>query len=69
MPLVKSVTSLAQICIHFVLENQQLFCEKFPLGELEEVVDALDSDKPAKNPFDELRKLLPNMTDIYFLLF
>ena len=68
MPLVKSVTSLAQICIHFVLENQQLFCERFPL-ELEEGVDALDSDKPATNPFDELRKLLPNMTDIYFLLF
>ena len=73
MPLVKSVTSLAEICIQFVLENQEIFCERFPLGELKEGVDALDSDKPAANPFDELRRL-PNIFNnsifgIYLLLY
>jgi hypothetical protein len=57
MPRVKSFKSLAEICINSVLENQELFCEKFTTRQPEDGVDALDSDKAVVNPFDELRKL------------
>ena len=57
MPRVKSVKFLTEICIDFIVESQDIFSEKLPLGLLEDCVDALDSDKPAINPFDELRKL------------
>jgi hypothetical protein len=57
MPRVKSVKSLTEICIDFIVESQKFFSEKLPLGVLEDCADALDSDKPAINPFDELRKL------------
>jgi hypothetical protein len=65
MPRVKSVKSLTEICIDFIIESQNLFSEKLPLGVLEDCVDALDSDKPAINPFDELRKLLQTLLQIY----
>ena len=48
------------MCINFIVENQEIFCERFSIGELqslEDGVDALDSDKTA-NPFDKLRKFL-----------
>nr|CAH0111009.1 unnamed protein product [Daphnia galeata] len=54
MPQVKSVKSLTEICIDFIVESQKFFSEKLPLGVLEDCADALDSDKPAINPFDEL---------------
>ena len=60
MPRVKSVKSLTKICVNFIVENQEIFCERFSIGELqslEDGVDALDSDKMA-NPFDKLRKFL-----------
>ena len=57
MPRVNSVKFLTEICIDFIVESQDIFSEKLPLGLLEDCVDALDSDKPAINPFDELRKL------------
>ena len=58
MPQVKSVKSLSEICMNFIVEKQKFFSEKLPPGVLEDCVDALNSDKPAINPFDELRKLL-----------
>ena len=57
MPQVKSVKFLTEICIDFIVENQDIFSEKLPLGLLEDCVYALDSDIPAINSFDELRKL------------
>jgi hypothetical protein len=65
MPQVKSVKSLTEICIDFIVESQKFFYEKLPLGVLEDCADALDSDKPAINPFDELRKLLQILLQIY----
>ena len=59
MPRVKSVKSLTKMCINFIVENQEIFCERFSIGELqlEDGSDALDSNKTA-NPFDKLRKFL-----------
>ena len=61
MPRVKSVKSLTKMCINFIVENQEIFCKRFLIGELQSLedvsVDALDSDKTA-NPFDKLRKPL-----------
>ena len=59
MPRVKSVKSLTKICVNFIVENQEIFCERFSIGELqlEDGSDALDSNKTA-NPFDKLRKFL-----------
>jgi hypothetical protein len=47
------------MCINFIVENQEIFCERFSIGELqpENGIDALDSNKTA-NPFDKLRKPL-----------
>ena len=73
MPRVKSVKSLTKMCINFIVENQEIFCERFSIGELqslEDGVDALDSDKTA-NPFDKLRKpliLCSNSKDFLILL-
>jgi hypothetical protein len=58
MPFKKCVDSLTEICIHFILVNQDFFLKRFTTEELENGVDYLDSDKAAVvNPFDELRKL------------
>jgi hypothetical protein len=56
MPRVKRVKSLADICMNFILENQEIFSERFSIGELQVCGNnALDSDKPSTNPFDDLR--------------
>jgi hypothetical protein len=58
MPRVKSVKSLTEICINFIVENQEIFCKRFLIGELKNGVDdALDLDEPSTNPFDALRRL------------
>ena len=72
MPRVKSVKSLTKMCINFIVENQEIFCERFSIGELqlEDGSDALDSNKTA-NPFDKLRKpliLCSNSKDFLILL-
>ncbi len=57
MPHVKKVKPLTEICINFFFENQEFFCERFPVGELKDGVDvSLDTDKIGIHPFDELRK-------------
>ena len=57
MPRVKRVKSQADICMNFIFENQEIFSERFSIGELEVCrnTNALDSDKPSTNPFDDLR--------------
>ena len=57
MPHVKKVKPLTEICINFFFENQEFFCERFPVGEVKDGVDvSLDTDKIGIHPFDELRK-------------
>ncbi len=56
MPRVKSVKFLTEMCMDSILKNQDFFCERFPTGKLE---DALDNDKLAINPLDDLGMFLP----------
>jgi hypothetical protein len=40
----------------FILENQDFYCKRYT-RDPKDGVDALDSDEPAVNSFDHLRKL------------
>jgi hypothetical protein len=56
MPQLKSVKFLTEICMDFILENQDFYCKRYT-RDPKDGVDALDSDEPAVNSFDHLRKL------------
>ena len=55
MPQVKTFKTLSEICIHFIVNNHDSFCDRVLIGELEKIVD--DVEKPVINPFDDSRKL------------
>ena len=57
MPQLKSVKILTEICMNFILENQDFYCKRYTPRDPTDGVDALDSDEPAVNSFDHLRKL------------
>ena len=58
MPRLKSVKSLTEICMDFILKNKDFFYKRYTPREPKDGVDALDSVDPAINSFDHLRKLL-----------
>ncbi len=58
MPQVKTFKTLSEICIHFIVNNHDSFCDKVLISELEKIVDNVE--KSVINPFDDSRNL-PNL--------
>lgn len=55
MPQLKSASSLSDICLVFISQNVEFFCNELEIGEQADVADVTDVED-STNPFHQLRK-------------